>query len=151
MKIILRFLSLIMFLAAAFATSARAQNPITIQWDDPVPGSPQVDVYRLYKVTKVDDVVTYTQLNDDAIAGAARQYTTTKTSPGMVLTLRAANSVGESDDSTWLTLPSKPEPPQGLRTMKLVVEASPDLINWGAHAVLAVAAVPPQQFFRLRW
>lgn len=131
--------------------------PVTFQWDDQPPGTPEISGYRIYQVIKsgasgdTPETITYQQANTEPIPPTARQWTTENAAPGTTWTIRAYNIAGEGPDSGWIEIPSPPTAVPGFRTLSLVVESSPDLFKWGTHAILSVAAVPPQKFYRLRW
>jgi len=151
MKSALSLLFLLLSFTAAFGQT------VTFAWEDQPPGTPEVTGYRIYQVIKTQvnpegpETITYTQANEAPIPGDARQWTTTKATAGTTWTIRAYNAGGEAPDSEHFTIPAPPAQVPGFRTIALVVESSPDLLKWASHAVLQVAAVPPHQFFRLRF
>lgn len=140
-----------------FSAAAQAQQPITFQWGDQPPGTPEVSGYRIYKVNKEfptpegPEIVTYTQVNAEAIPGTARSYTLNTAQPGESYTIRAYNAGGDGPHSEPFTIPAPPAAVPEFKAVALIVESSPDFIKWGTYAVLNVAAIPPAQFFRLRW
>lgn len=141
----------------ALVLAAAAQAQITFAWDDQPPGTPAVAGYRIYQVIKAQpepegpEIITYQQANTEPIPATARQWTTDKALPGTTWTIRAFNAGGEAPDSTWIEIPQPPAAVPGFKTIALIVESSPDLFRWATHAVLQVAAIPPAQFYRLRW
>lgn len=147
--------TLILLATLLFATAAAAQ--VTFAWDDQPPDSPEVAGYRIYQVIKSQpapegpEIITYQQANTERIGADVRQWTTDKATAGTTWTIRAYNAGGEGPDSEWITVPPPPAAVPGFKTIALVVESSPDLLKWGTHAVFQVAAIPPQQFFRLRF
>lgn len=148
---------LLVVLTLCFSSFASAQGQVTFAWEDQPPGTPEVSGYRIYQVVKESptpegpEIITYTQQNTEKIPAEARQWTTTKATPGTTWTIRAYNAGGEAPDSEHFTIPAPPAPVPGFKTVALVVESSPDMLKWGIHAVMQVAAIPPQQFFRLRF
>jgi hypothetical protein len=146
-------------IALFFLTALAAlAGPVNIAWNDPGPGTPVVEGYNFYQVVKVPaadplpETITYVKNNVEPIPAGSRQYTIPDAADGSTWTLRAFNVAGESPDSEWLTIVGgPPAAPTGVKQIALIVESSPDMLKWGAHAVLQIAAVPPQQFFRLRW
>lgn len=131
--------------------------PLTLVWPDQPPNTPEVDGYRIYQVIKTQasptepEVITYQQVNTVKIAKEARQFTIENAPSGATYTIRAYNAGGEGPDSVHFTMPAPPAQVPGLDALKLTVEASPNLMTWGAIAVINVDKSPKSHFYRLSW
>jgi len=128
---------------------------VTFQWDDQPPGTPAVEGYRIYQIIKTQptpegpEIITYQQVA--RLAPEIRTWTTDLATQGTIWTIKPYNIGGEGPDSVWVEIPAPPAQVPGFRSIALVVESSPNLINWGTLAVLHVSQQQKDQFFRLRF
>ena len=132
------------FLLTAMPLSAL---PVSFVWD--VPDAEQVELvegYRLYTRLIGEDGPIY--LLQGTVVGDVYGYQG-EAQPGEVWILRSYNSSGESPDSTSITIPKLPAPPQGFKKLVVQVQSSSDLEVWEDHAKLLVAATDANKFFRL--
>lgn len=136
-------------LALAFLLTAMPLSalPVSFVWD--VPDAEQVELvegYRLYTRLIGEDGPVY--LLQGTVVGDVYEFSG-EAQPGEVWILRSYNSSGESPDSSSITIPKLPAPPQGFKKIVLRIQSSSDLDVWEDHAKLLVSATEANKFFRL--